>query len=46
MLTILIDFALRVVLAVASVGLCAAVMGLVVGVEVLRYKDAQKEAEK
>lgn len=43
MLTNFIDFILRAVQAVAAVSLCIAVMGFYVGIEVLRYKDAQRK---
>lgn len=41
----LIDIAGRVLLAVEIAGLIAGVVALIVGFEVLRYKDMQKQEE-
>ena len=46
MLTILIDFAGRVLLGLEVLALGVAVVGLYVGIEVLMYRDRQKEAAK
>lgn len=45
-LSILIDIAARVLLALEVAGLIAGVVVLIVGIEVLRYQDMKKEAEK
>lgn len=45
MLTMLIDFLCRLLLAVEVIGLVAGVAALIVGVEVLKYRDEQSRRQ-